>query len=291
MENSTAGAFSDSANDTNMAPESAKFFGYPLAAQRFVVVGQDVTGGNHIRYSDDFGSTITDVTLTGSGFTATSADVKQVIHDGTNYVFVGTDGSNNPIVNTTASLSSPSYSSATVGGSSFEVDDIIQFAGLYVISCAGGDQEIRTSSTAAGSYTQRTTFTGGPVYLGHNGQIAVAVTSSNEIKSSTDGLTWTTRTSPASSGTSFRKVQYDNGYFFAYGEDSGTPKLIRSPDGITWTDISGNLPGAFTPSGATNIMDCGNGLVVIGESGTYYVSSDSGGSFDRDWETHPASFR
>jgi len=63
--------------------------------------------------------------------------------------------------------------------------------------------------------------------------------SSYFLKYSADGTTWTTA---STANVSFFKVRYLNGAFFALGLDNNYPAssgvIMRSADGITWTDIT-----------------------------------------------------
>ncbi len=82
--------------------------------------------------------------------------------------------------------------------------------------------------------------------------IGVAVggsTGTEQIYSSTDGITWTKRTSPAN-GSELRKVRFGNGAWIAVGVDnSGNERVIRSTDGISWTDVTHAAPAFNTMDG------------------------------------------
>lgn len=59
-------------------------------------------------------------------------------------------------------------------------------------------------------------------------------TTANDVMTSPDGITWTSRTTPT--GKSWMEVTYGNGLFVAVA-DGGTAgnRVMTSPDGITWT--------------------------------------------------------
>ncbi len=66
-----------------------------------------------------------------------------------------------------------------------------------------------------------------------NGQfVAVALTGTNRVMTSPDGITWTART--AAAANQWRSVTYGDGLFVAVSQD-GTNRVMTSPDGITWT--------------------------------------------------------
>ena len=84
------------------------------------------------------------------------------------------------------------------------------------------------------------------------------------ILTSTDGISWTSRTSSTTSD--LNDVIYGNGLYIVVGE-SGT--ILTSSDGSSWTERT---------SGVTvnlNGISYGNGVyVVVGSSGTIITSSD-----------------
>ena len=92
----------------------------------------------------------------------------------------------------------------------------------------------------------------------------VAVGESGTILTSTDGISWTSRTS----GTPqwLEEVTYGKNIFVALG-DSGT--ILTSPDGITWTSQTSG-----TPKQLFGVAYVNNTFVAVGESGTILTSTD-----------------
>jgi len=90
----------------------------------------------------------------------------------------------------------------------------------------------------------------------------VAVGQGGKLATSTDGITWTQRTS--SFGTSsINYVAYGaDGYWVASGEGG---KIATSTDGITWTQRTSGTSNDLTS------VAYGNGLWLIGESGGDYL--------------------
>ncbi|GAB3430434.1 hypothetical protein GCM10027516_38330 [Niabella aquatica] len=117
-----------------------------------------------------------------------------------------------------------------------------------------------------GQYENATFGAGAFVLVGTNGFIS----------SSTDGISWTTR----SSGTTqnLRYISFLNGNFYATGFNR---TLLRSPDGINWTAISINVGNATDILGT---MDYGGGIFAIaarnggGSSPSYIYYSTTGNS-------------
>ncbi len=97
----------------------------------------------------------------------------------------------------------------------------------------------------------------------------VAVGTNGKISSSTNGTTWTARTSGFSS-TDIYGVVYGNGAYVAVG-DSG--KISSSADGATWTLRSNPLTAVI---GRINRVGYGNGLFFTGGEG--YIASSSDGT-------------
>jgi hypothetical protein len=92
----------------------------------------------------------------------------------------------------------------------------------------------------------------------------VAVGESGQLTTSTDGITWTARTSGFDS-TNILGVTYGNGLFVAVGVGG---KLTTSTDGITWTARTSGF-GVTVIRGVTY----GNGLyVAVGAAGVLTTS-------------------
>ena len=95
---------------------------------------------------------------------------------------------------------------------------------------------------------------------------------SNVAATSTNGITWTSRTIPAGN---YRKVIYANGLFVASTSADGSASSLysTSTDGITWT--ARTLPSSIYQTG----VQYGNGLYLIanfGNTSSYvYYSTDA----------------
>lgn len=111
----------------------------------------------------------------------------------------------------------------------------------------------------------------------------VAATSDG-IKTSTDGVSWTTRTTPPSGGLTggnVRGVAFGNGVFVAVGDTAGggaVTSCFTSTDGITWT-------ARTIPSGAYNDVayTSGGGFMAIGGNGSSPACAAGGGNDGVTW--------
>ena len=100
-----------------------------------------------------------------------------------------------------------------------------------ICSVAIMSQQVRADGTTwtARSATEANFWSS--VTFGNGTFVAVSTSGTNRVMTSTDGITWTARSVPASTWTS---VTYGNGLFVAVA-GSGTDRIMTSPDGVTWT--------------------------------------------------------
>jgi hypothetical protein len=99
--------------------------------------------------------------------------------------------------------------------------------------------------------------------------VFVVVGDSGNIWSSTDGITWTQRTSGHTNA--IQRVSFANGVFLA----AGPSNIMRSTDGITWTNLATG-PGTQCYS----VRFVGSDTWLVGyASSTYLRSTNNGGSF------------
>ena len=105
------------------------------------------------------------------------------------------------------------------------------------------------------------------VAYGNGTFVAVAQSGSYYVKTSPDGITWTTRT--AATAQYWNNVAYGNGIFVAVSTCCGSGnRAMTSTDGITWTSRAGL-------SYDWNAVAYGNGMfVAVGESGHVMTSPD-----------------
>ena len=97
----------------------------------------------------------------------------------------------------------------------------------------------------------------------------VAVGFSGTILTSSDGTTWTSRTSGTSKD--INNVHYGNSSFVAVG-DNGT--LLSSTDGITWSDKTSNC-GANDNESLWDVAYGGSTWVANGDNGSIYTYDES----------------
>ena len=106
------------------------------------------------------------------------------------------------------------------------------------------------------------------VAYGNGTFVAVAQSGSDYVKTSPDGITWTTRT--AATAQTWNNVAYGNGIFVAVSSCCGSGnRAMTSTDGITWTSRAGL-------SYEWNAVAYGNGIFVAVGAGGYVMTSPDG---------------
>jgi len=166
-------------------------------------------------------------------------------------------GANNDITDWQAATPSASFRGMTFGN------------GLFV----GASSTIAYSSdgitwTSAGSFNVEYVTFGNGLFVAV-GYATVGVTPTSFIRTSTDGVTWISRT--PSEAMWFQDISYGNGLFVAVAR-FGTNRIMTSPDGITWTSRPTNINPTFSG------VAYGNGIWVAvsdgSPGGTTFTSYD-----------------
>lgn len=181
-----------------------------------------------------------------------------VIHDGTNWITVGSQGF--------------IYYGGVYTWTQATSNTINRFAGVaagggsYV--AVGVNGTIRTTTTGnLSTWTARTSGTAqnieGIAYSASTG-LWVAVGTGGTILTSTDTVTWTARTSGILS--LLYSVAWGNGLWVAVGSDN---VILTSPDGITWTLRTSSVVQTWR-----SVVYADNTWVVTGESGQVRTSRD-----------------
>ena len=166
----------------------------------------------------------------------------------------------------------------------------VSASGLATGVAAGTTTITATSGTISGStsLTVTTTSTAGinwtvspPPFsslagVTWSGTQFVAVGASGTIRTSTDGITWTTRT--AGTTNNLNGITWSGTQFVAVGA-SGT--ILTSPDGIAWTTQTSN-----TTNNLNGIVWSGNQFVAVGASGTVRTSNPDRRGTAINWHFH-----
>jgi len=122
--------------------------------------------------------------------------------------------------------------------------------------------------TSAGSFNVEYVTFGNGLFVAV-GYAIVGVTPTSFIVTSTDGVSWTSRT--PSEAMWFQAISYSNGLFVAVAR-FGTNRIMTSPDGITWTSRTTSVNPTFSG------VAYGNGIwVAVSDSspgGTIFTSYD-----------------
>jgi hypothetical protein len=124
------------------------------------------------------------------------------------------------------------------------------------------------SWTTAGSFNVEYVTFGNGLFVAVGYAIASGIPTSF-IRTSTDGVTWTSRT--PSEAMWFQAISYGNGLYVAVAR-FGTNRIMTSPDGITWTSRPTNINPTFSG------VAYGNGIWVAvsdgSPGGTTFTSYD-----------------
>ena len=151
--------------------------------------------------------------------------------------------------------------------------------GKYVAQVTGGVQDFGRWSTDAITWAATTTVFEGSQVIKYLNNLWLAGGGSNRnLYTSTDGLTWTSRTNPMSSGNMIADFAYGNGIYVGSGGNSAAAAtIISSTDGITWVTRA-QIVWASSSSTTGIIYGSGGFLAFNGNStalGRYYVSTDA----------------
>ena len=136
-----------------------------------------------------------------------------------------------------------------------------------VSSVAIMSQQVRADGTTWTARSAAEANQWSSVTFGNGTFVAVSNSGTNRVMTSTDGITWTPRSVPASSWAS---VTYGNGVFVAVA-GFGTDRIMTSPDGVTWTPR-----GSSTDSWA-GITFGNNTFVAVASMGTNRVMTSTDG--------------
>jgi len=136
-----------------------------------------------------------------------------------------------------------------------------------VSSVAIMSQQVRADGTTWSARSAAEANQWSSVTFGNGTFVAVSNNGTNRVMTSTDGITWTPRSVPASSWAS---VTYGNGVFVAVA-GFGTDRIMTSPDGVTWTPR-----GSSTDSWA-GITFGNNTFVAVASMGTNRVMTSTDG--------------
>jgi hypothetical protein len=133
--------------------------------------------------------------------------------------------------------------------------------------------------TSAGSFNVEYVTFGNGLFVAV-GYAIVGVTPTSFIVTSTDGVSWISRT--PSEPMWFQDISYGNGLYVAVAR-FGTNRIMTSPDGITWTSRTTAINPTFSG------VAYGNGIWVAvsdgSPGGTTFTSYDG-----LNWDEQPTSF-
>lgn len=154
--------------------------------------------------------------------------------------------------------------------SGFSVIDDVAFAnGVFVAGGAGGNPIIYSADGVTWSISSGTStgYVRGIAY-GNSKWLGVSsdgINTGSAFVSTTNGASWV-RTQNIAELANVTSLSFANGYFIA---STSTPTLVRSSDGLTWTDV--------TPSGAGQFVDITFArpyYVALDVTGQIFISED-----------------
>lgn len=165
---------------------------------------------------------------------------------------------------------------ARTSGTSYNLVGVCWAAGLGLFVACGNDSggfnaEIRTSPDGI-TWTQRYAAANPPALNGvatnAAGTTVIAFGTAGLILSSTNGTSWTSRTSQFSTDI-ILQATWNGSLFVAVG---GSGKISTSPDGITWTartsgTVNGLIGVAANPATGRTVATGGTGTVITSADG------------------------
>jgi hypothetical protein len=148
---------------------------------------------------------------------------------------------------------------------------------------SGGDFINYGTSTNGSVWTNRThtSFAMGALWFGQNNFVVIG-TGVTTAKTSSDGLTWTSRTLGGTLSTGLVIGVGDSSGHHVIGGISTSAPFVSSDDGVTWS-AGGTLPGSFATNGLTGLGAAGGGAFVgLSSSVTDSVvfSTDNGATWN-----------
>lgn len=186
--------------------------------------------------------------------------------------------SNGTITVISTSISSGSYLTSTDSGSSWTTREISGFGGTNNVVYVNGffwmlGGAIIARSSNGTTWTTSSVSGGGTLYnLTYTGTNYVLVGHSGVIFTSTNGTSWTQRTSGTTS--SLRSVAAAGGTVVASTNASSTTPFIRSTDhGVTWSAVTG-LAASATINSMIYVAGSVNKFFAVGNSGKIFSSGD-----------------
>jgi hypothetical protein len=217
------------------------------------------------------------ITIPAGTYTTTASPAGMTLVSGTNVI-----GGNTPGVSTiTSNLSSvtaydffnlPAFR-GNIFGTNGSVSRVIFGGGQFVAvgTDSGGNTRVSTSPDSY-TWTSRTNPWGTtyqPTAITYSGSTYAVVGTNGGIMTSTDGITWTNRTSGTSN--TLNGVAFGNSTFVAVGNGGLS---ITSPTGVTWNN-RGNLFSSNNPQ----FVAFGNGIFFAGATSNDLRTSTDGATW------------
>lgn len=161
------------------------------------------------------------------------------------------------------------------------ISDTSDTSASFTIGGGGGTPATWTGRAAPSAFLQNGVAYGSGKF--------VSVGFSRTILTSTDGVSWTTRTAPDSNFFQGNSVTWDGNQFVLVGDSSNlasfAPVIATSPDGVTWTRRTWTNGGGETQ--LVDVAGTASRLTAVGANGAIISSTDAGASWSS--ESAPAT--
>lgn len=234
-----------------------------IAGSGKLVAIRDSTGSGGVYYTTN-GTTWTSATMPSATYTFNKG-----IWDGTRFLVVTTDTGSGGLVWDVDGAGTWSAIDVGFGGYDIAYDGTSR----YVVTSATSTNIHRTCTsdpTVAGNWSNITlpaTDLWRTVAYG-NGTWVALIDNSTTYATSTNGTTWTSRTlSKANTNDNDSRMTFARGYFYYSSVPvgtSGTSSIMRSADGITWTEVL----AADRFNGAMSWAASSSKIIAVGSAGT-----------------------
>lgn len=156
------------------------------------------------------------------------------------------------------------------------ITDTTDTSASFTIGDGGGTPATWTGRAAPSAFLQNGVAYGSSKF--------VSVGYSRTILTSTDGVSWTSRTAPDSNFYQGNSVTWDGNQFVLVGNSSNlatyAPVIATSPDGVTWTRRSWTNSGGETQ--LVDVAGTASRLTAVGANGAIITSTDAGASWSSE---------
>ena len=170
-----------------------------------------------------------------------------ITHGNGQYVAVSEDGTNRAMTSPDGETWTAQNVPIGTLPSYTEMQDVAYGNGIYVgIARNGGSTDRIRRSTDGVTWTSPSFPSSAINSITYGNGLFVGLKTSGALFTSPDGITWTERTFPVdATATAFQDITYGNGLFVAVSSTNFANNIVISSDGINWTANSGTTYGQY----------------------------------------------